>query len=66
MAGTREGGRKAAVTNKNKYGMNFYGNIGAMGGKKSTGGGFAKNRELAKIAGAKGGRASRRRPRYEE
>lgn len=65
MAGTREGGRKAAMTNKQRYGMNFYETIGAAGGRKSTGGGFAKNRELAKVAGQKGGRASRRRPASE-
>jgi general stress protein YciG len=31
-----------------------------MGGKKGTTGGFAANRELARTAGAKGGRISRR------
>ena len=60
MAGTRNGGRKAAATNKQRYGMNFYEQIGQKGGKISRGGGFAKNAELARIAGAKGGRASRR------
>ena len=65
MAGTKAGGQKAALTNKQRYGMNFYETIGAAGGKKSTGGGFAKNRELAKIAGQKGGRASRRRASIE-
>ena len=34
--------------------------IGAIGGKKGTTGGFAVNRELARIAGAKGGKISRR------
>ncbi len=62
MAGTKAGGIKAAMTNKQRYGMNFYETIGAAGGRKSTGGGFAKNRELAKIAGQRGGKASRRRP----
>jgi general stress protein YciG len=62
MAGTREGGIKAAETNKRRYGSGFYQDIGAAGGKKSTGGGFAQNRELARIAGQRGGRASRRRP----
>jgi uncharacterized protein len=60
MAGTREGGRRAAATNKQRYGMNFYESIGRLGGKKSRGGGFAKNPQLAREAGAKGGRASRR------
>jgi general stress protein YciG len=60
MAGTRSGGRKAAATNKQRYGMNFYESIGRLGGRKSRGGGFAKNPELARQAGARGGRASRR------
>jgi general stress protein YciG len=60
MAGTRNGGRKAAATNKQRYGMNFYESIGRLGGKISRGGGFAKDPQLARVAGAKGGRASRR------
>lgn len=60
MAGTKEGGQAAAKTNKQKYGEGFYGRIGAMGGKKGKTGGFFANRELARIAGAKGGRKSRR------
>ncbi len=60
MAGTRLGGRKAAATNKQRYGVNFYEVIGRSGGRKSRGGGFAKDPELARVAGAKGGRASRR------
>jgi len=60
MAGTKTGGKAAASTNKTKYGADFYARIGAMGGKKGTTGGFAANRELARTAGAKGGRISRR------
>ncbi len=60
MAGTKDGGRKAASTNKNKYGKDFYARIGAMGGKMGHTGGFYANRELARKAGAKGGRISRR------
>lgn len=60
MAGTIQGGKSAAATNKAKYGKDFYARIGAMGGKKGTTGGFAANRELARVAGAKGGRVSRR------
>lgn len=60
MAGTVQGGKSAAATNKSKYGKDFYARIGAMGGKKGTTGGFAANRELARVAGAKGGRISRR------
>jgi len=60
MAGTKDGGKAAASTNKNKYGADFYARIGAMGGKKGHTGGFYANRELARLAGAKGGRISRR------
>lgn len=60
MAGTKTGGKLAAETIKAKHGADFYARIGAMGGKKGTTGGFYANRELARIAGAKGGRNSRR------
>ena len=60
MAGTKEGGRAAAATNKAKYGADFYAKIGAKGGKKGRTGGFFANRKLAKTAGAIGGRKSRR------
>ena len=59
MAGTKLGGQAAAATNKAKYGADFYAKIGAQGGKKGRTGGFWANRELARIAGAKGGRISR-------
>lgn len=60
MAGTKVGGKAAASTNKQKYGPDFYAKIGAMGGKKGRTGGFYANRDLAREAGAKGGRISRR------
>lgn len=60
MAGTKQGGMKAAATNKQRYGREFYANIGAKGGRNGHTGGFAANRELARAAGAKGGRISRR------
>lgn len=60
MAGTPKGGAAAAETNKKKYGPDFYARIGAMGGKKGTTGGFFANRDLAREAGRKGGRISRR------
>lgn len=60
MAGTKAGGMAAAETNKKKYGADFYAKIGAMGGKKGHTGGFYANRELARIAGAKGGKISKR------
>lgn len=62
MAGTKTGGRKAAATNIKKYGRDFYQEIGRKGGRNSHAGGFAANPELAKIAGRKGGRISRRGP----
>lgn len=60
MAGTKTGGKSAAATNKKKYGADFYAKIGASGGKKGRTGGFYANHELARAAGAKGGRISRR------
>lgn len=60
MAGTIEGGKKAAKTNKEKHGDDFYARIGAKGGKNGHTGGFAANRELASIAGKIGGQISKR------
>lgn len=60
MAGTIEGGRKAAATNKLKYGDEFYANIGRKGGQNGHTGGFASNPALAAVAGAKGGAISSR------
>ena len=60
MAGTRNGGLKAAAKNLAKD-PSFYAKIGAKGGKNGRTGGFAANPELARIAGAKGGRISRRK-----
>lgn len=66
MAGTIEGGRKAAKTNKEKYGSNFYAKIGGIGGRNGHTGGFASNPELARRAGQKGGRKSKRGPSKKE
>ncbi len=60
MAGTVNGGKKAAAKNLAKD-PNFYAKIGRKGGQNGKTGGFAANPELARIAGAKGGRISRRR-----
>ncbi len=62
MAGTKAGGLKAAATNRAKYGKEFYAQIGAKGGRNGHTGGFAANKALARVAGAKGGRISRRGP----
>lgn len=61
MAGTITGGKNAAKTNKERHGSDFYARIGALGGQNSKTGGFYANRELAREAGRKGGRISKRR-----
>lgn len=66
MSGTTEGGRKAAATNKARHGADFYREIGRKGGQNGHTGGFAANPALARIAGAKGGRISRRSPAKKE
>ncbi|PPH13381.1 hypothetical protein C5C71_01920 [Rathayibacter sp. AY1C1] len=60
MAGTVEGGRKAAAKNLAND-PNFYKKIGRIGGRNGTTGGFAANPELASVAGKIGGAKSRRR-----
>lgn len=47
MAGTKAGGMKAAATNKERHGENFYSDIGRKGGRNGHTGGFAANPELA-------------------
>lgn len=61
MAGTMKGGQKAAATNKARHGSDFYAMIGRKGGQNGRTGGFAANPELARKAGAIGGKISRRR-----
>lgn len=72
MAGTKLGGKKAAETNKKRHGEGFYANIGAIGGRRGTTGGFATptpcncpripyTHKIANCAGAKGGTISRRK-----
>jgi uncharacterized protein len=65
IAGTKVGGQKTAQTNRQIYGKDFYKRIGKIGGQNGHTGGFAANRDLAKIAGAKGGSISKRRKKYE-
>ena len=62
MAGNHAGGLKAAQSNKERYGDDFYIRIGQKGGKLGRTGGFYADRELASRAGRKGGRRSRRGP----
>lgn len=60
MPGTQLGGFKARDKNLAKD-SNFYRRIGATGGaKRNPLKGFGANRELASIAGTKGGRISKR------
>lgn len=60
MPGSRAGGIKAAKTNKERHGEDFFRQIGSLGGRATGKKGFALNPELAKIAGSKGGKKSRR------
>lgn len=62
MAGTKEGGAKAAQTNREKYGADFYIVQGKAGGSAPYKGkkGFAANIELARASGKKGGKLSKR------
>lgn len=70
MGGTVEGGKKAAATNKKKYGNGFYARIGKKGGHNGHTGGFASEkvgedgltgRERAKLVGSIGGSVSSRK-----
>lgn len=69
MAGTRLGGLKAAETNKQRHGSDFYKKIGKSGGTESRGGGWSMNgdpehdeaiRAHAAAMGSIGGKMSRR------
>lgn len=60
MSGTIAGGKKAAKTNKELHGKDFYKRIGSKGGRNGHTGGFASNHELAREAGRIGGLLSRR------
>lgn len=60
MGNTKEGAKKAAQTNKERHGKDFYKRIGSLGGSRTGNKGFALNRELARVAGAKGGQISKR------
>lgn len=59
MAGTVEGGRQAAITNKLRYGDDFYKKLGHKSGSVSRPASrpFSQNRELAREAGRKGAMA---------
>lgn len=56
MSSTRAGGIKAAQTNKERYGNDFYRKVGKLGGTKSRGGGFASvDSNMARLCGQLGG-----------
>ena len=65
MAGTSQGGKRAAQTNKERHGEDFYQRIGKLSnasweknGRMPRG--FAANPELARAAGRKGRSKSRK------
>jgi len=61
VGGTIAGGKKASVTNKEKYGEDFYRRIAAIGGKAKVPKGFAMmDREKVVEAGRSGGYKSKR------
>ena len=71
MAGTKAGGKKAAATNKAKYGADFYREMGRIGGRNGHTGGFASEavgkdgltgRQRASMVGTIGGKKSKRGP----
>lgn len=68
MAGSKEGGRKAAETMKRKYGSDFYLKTGSLGGSAPHGKprGFAalspeRRAEISRKGGAIGGKAPKRK-----
>lgn len=60
MVMTKEGGQKVRKTIEEKYGKDFWKRIGSKGGKATGMKGFALNPELAREAGRKGGKISKR------
>lgn len=71
MAGTTEGGKAAAKTNKRIYGDDFYARIGSRGGRNGNTGGFASyilcdcdliegTHNKNRCSGMKGGRIGKR------
>lgn len=71
MSGTLDGGLKAAKTNYQKHGSDFYRRIGAMGGRNGHTGGFASEkvgkdgltgRQRASLVGKDGGHNGKRGP----
>ena len=70
MAGTKEGGRRAAETNKLRHGKDFFKKIGAKGGRNGRTGGFGSSKvgkdgltgpQRARLVGVIGGLCSSRK-----
>ena len=63
MAGTRDGGKKTAAANKAKHGSDYYTVLGRKGGsaKHKAPRWFEAHPELARKAGAIGGKRSSRK-----
>lgn len=74
MAGNAESAKRAAKVNNQRTELTidgetikiepgtFYQVVGRIGGQNGNTGGFYANRELARIAGSKGGKVSKRKP----
>lgn len=62
MSGTAEGAAKAKASIVERYGKDYFREIGRLGGKNGRTGGFAYDPNLAKEAGKKGGKISKRGP----
>ncbi len=71
MSGTKEGAIKAQITNRERYGEDYYSRIAKMPRRSGGTGGFASEKvgkdgltgpQRASVYGAIGGRKSRRGP----
>lgn len=61
MAGTALGAKNTALTNKMRYGKDYYKRIGSIGGKaENPNKGFGYDPEKSRKLGAQGGRLSKR------
>ncbi len=61
MSGNKQGGLRAAATNKERHGKDYYARLGKQGGSiKGLKKGFAAmDKDKVRAAGAKGGKLSR-------
>lgn len=63
MSGTKEGGRKASISNRARHGEDYYGRIGKLGGSRKVKKGFSMHPKLASVVGKIGGTISRKPPK---